>query len=140
LRVDGVHLHLGRKPARAGRDGDRYRVELADGTSMVAERILVAGGREPRTGGLGLDHVGARVDKEFGAVAVDERCRVLGEDGTPLDGLYAVGDVTEISSYTHSANYQAKLAAATRPARTATRTIRRCRASSTPNPSCSASG
>lgn len=112
LREDGVHIHLGHKPVRAGRSGDGCRVELADGTAVTAQRILVAGGREPRTDGLGLDALGARLDGQTKAVAVDERCRVLGSGGTPLAGLYAVGDVTGISTYTHSANYQAKIVAA----------------------------
>jgi pyruvate/2-oxoglutarate dehydrogenase complex dihydrolipoamide dehydrogenase (E3) component len=112
LRNDGVHLHLGQTPSQARRSGDRCRIDLPDGTAIRAERVLVAGGREPRTDDLGLDGVGAQVDKKSKAVSIDDRCRVLREDGSPVDGLYAVGDVTGISTYTHSANYQAKIVAA----------------------------
>jgi pyruvate/2-oxoglutarate dehydrogenase complex dihydrolipoamide dehydrogenase (E3) component len=112
LREDGVTIHLGQEPARAERSGDGCRVELADGTSILAQRILVAGGREARTENLGLGGIGAQVDEKSQAVAVDNRCRVLGQDGTALGGVYAVGDVTGVSAYTHSANYQAKIAAA----------------------------
>jgi dihydrolipoamide dehydrogenase len=112
LRNDGVHLHLGQPPSRARLSGDHCQIELPDGTTIRAERILVAGGRDPHTDDLGLDGVGAQVDQKSKAVSVDDRCRVLTEDGSPVDGLYAVGDVTGISTYTHSANYQAKIAAA----------------------------
>jgi dihydrolipoamide dehydrogenase len=112
LRNDGVRLHLGQTPSQARLSGDHCQVDLPDGTAIRAERVLVAGGREPRTDDLGLEGVGAHVDKKSKAVSVDDRCRVLSEDGSPVDGLYAVGDVTGISSYTHSANYQAKIAAA----------------------------
>jgi pyruvate/2-oxoglutarate dehydrogenase complex dihydrolipoamide dehydrogenase (E3) component len=112
LRNDGVRLHLGQTPSQARLFGDQCQVELPDGTAIRAERVLVAGGREPRTDDLGLDSVGAQVDKKSKAVSVDARCRVLRADGSAVDGLYAVGDVTSISNYTHSANYQAKIAAA----------------------------
>ena len=112
LSDDGVHLHLGQAPTQARLSGDRCVIDFPDGTAIRAERVLVAGGREPCTDDLGLHGVGAKVDKKSKAVSVDDRCRVLREDGSPVDGLYAVGDVTGISSYTHSANYQAKIAAA----------------------------
>ncbi|GGL11656.1 dihydrolipoyl dehydrogenase family protein [Mangrovihabitans endophyticus] len=101
LREDGIKIYLGQEPVRAGRSDGGCMVELADGTAVRAERVLVAGGREPCLEGLGLDDV-----------TVDARCRVVGPDGTPVGGLYAVGDVTGVSTYTHSANYQAKIAAA----------------------------
>jgi hypothetical protein len=47
-----------------------------------------------------------------GFIRIDARCRVLDEDGALVPGLFAVGDVTAESSYTHSANYQARIIAA----------------------------
>jgi dihydrolipoamide dehydrogenase len=44
-------------------------------------------------------------------IAIDRRCRVLSTAGSVIDGLYAVGDVTAESAYTHSANYQARIVA-----------------------------
>ena len=107
-----MRVYLGQTPARAGRKGNQCQVVLPDGTAIAAERILVAGGREPRTSGLGLDEVGARIDRETKAVAVNGWCQVRGRDGAVIDGLFALGDVTGISSHTHSANYQARIVAA----------------------------
>ena len=54
LRNDGVHLHLGQTPSQARLVGDQCQVGLPDGTAIRAERVLVAGGREPRTDDLGF--------------------------------------------------------------------------------------
>ena len=112
LRSDGVRVHLGGQPMRVGSAGAVSTVELADGTTLHADRILVAGGREPRTADLGLSNAGVNVDHETKAVPVDQRCRVQDAGGSAIAGLYAVGDVTGVSNYTHSANYQAKIVVA----------------------------
>jgi dihydrolipoamide dehydrogenase len=72
--------------------------------------VLIATGRGPRTAGLGLEALGLRVD-EGQALDVDPRCRVRSGDGV-VDGVFAMGDVTGISPYTHAANYQARIVAA----------------------------
>jgi dihydrolipoamide dehydrogenase len=92
--------------------GDKaFRLVLADGATIEGDRLLLAGGRTPNSGDLGLDEVHARVD-DSGAVTIDARCHVLDRDGRPIAGLYAVGDLTAESSFTHSANYQARIVAA----------------------------
>jgi pyruvate/2-oxoglutarate dehydrogenase complex dihydrolipoamide dehydrogenase (E3) component len=110
LRHNGVRVEVGTKTERVESvDGGRgVRVELAGGESLTADRLLVAGGRSPRSGGLGLEDAGAQL-ADSGAVVIDARCRVLDGSGRPIDGLFAVGDVTAESSYTHSANYQARI-------------------------------
>lgn len=112
LQDNGVNVRAGAKTDRVEViDGGRVvRLHLTDVDVVEADRLLVAGGRSANTAGLGL----ATVDVEpldSGAVPVDARCRVVAGDGTPVPGLYAVGDVTEASSYTHSANYQARIVA-----------------------------
>ena len=112
LRDNGIALHLGvtaeRLEATAG--GRAVRVVLADGAAIEADRLLLAGGRRPRSDGLGLETVAGRVE-DSGAVSVDARCRVVDQAGAAIEGLYAVGDLTGVSSYTHSANYQARIVA-----------------------------
>ncbi|MBO3094092.1 NAD(P)/FAD-dependent oxidoreductase [Cellulomonas dongxiuzhuiae] len=70
-------------------------VDLADGTRLAADVVLVAVGARPATGWL-ADVLPLR----GGAVAVDESYRVLGATG-PLTGLLAVGDVAVRRSARH---------------------------------------
>ena len=107
LRRDGVQLHLDSKSTRVeGTDGGGVRLHLAGGTVVEADRLLVAGGRRPNGGGLGLEQLGVRPDE--GALRVDARCRVLAVDG-PLPDVFAVGDVTDIAPFTHTASYHAEI-------------------------------
>ena len=85
-------------------------VRTADGTTVAADRILVAVGKRPRTTGFGLESLGIKA-QEDGALEVDARCRVVTENGT-LDHVYAIGDLTGLAPYTHTANYHARLVAA----------------------------
>jgi pyruvate/2-oxoglutarate dehydrogenase complex dihydrolipoamide dehydrogenase (E3) component len=105
LEAEGIALHVG-TPARAVRPatgGAGVAVELADGTVVEAERLLVATGRRSDLRRLGLDAVG--LDPAARAVQVDEHLRAGG-------GLWAVGDVTGRGAFTHLAVYQGRIAAA----------------------------
>jgi dihydrolipoamide dehydrogenase len=82
-------------------------VTLSDGSTVVADELLVAVGRTPATRGLGLETVGARTS-EAGYVEVTDRMEVEGPEGDPW--LYAVGDVTGIALLTHMGKYQARAA------------------------------
>jgi dihydrolipoamide dehydrogenase len=112
LRHNGIDLHLGTQVERVEAvDGGRaLRVVRSGGPDLEADRLLLAGGRRPSSADLGLDTVDGRVE-ESGAVTIDARGRVVDRAGAPVDGLYAVGDLTGVSSYTHSANYQARIVA-----------------------------
>ena len=109
LREDGVRLHLERMATRAEATPDGLRLHLSGGGAVEGDRLLLAGGRRPRGDGLGLDVLG--VEPDSGALRVDPRCRVLGADG-PLPDVFAVGDVTGVAPYTHTASYQAEIVAA----------------------------
>ena len=99
-------------PERAGpAAAARVRSDLEGGRSLTADRLLVAGGRSANTEDWAWPRVGAQVAR-LGGRPVDARCRVLGALGAPVAGLFAVGDVTAESHFTHSANYQARVATA----------------------------
>jgi pyruvate/2-oxoglutarate dehydrogenase complex dihydrolipoamide dehydrogenase (E3) component len=81
-------------------------IELDDGTSMNADELLVAVGRKPNTGDIGLETVGL---KPHQWLDVDDTCLVqgAGED----HWLYAVGDINHRALLTHVGKYQARACA-----------------------------
>jgi pyruvate/2-oxoglutarate dehydrogenase complex dihydrolipoamide dehydrogenase (E3) component len=114
LRRTGVDVRLGSGVARASRTGDGTQLELADGSQVDADRVLLATARRPRLAGLGLEALG--IDADPGTpLAVDSRCQVdipdSGETGRP-GRVWAAGDVTATAAYAHVARYQARIVAA----------------------------
>ncbi len=108
LKAQGVVLHLNTQPVDVRRDDEgTVHVALADGTDLTADEVLVATGRKPNTGDLGLENVGLLPGDWL---AVDGTLRVLGGDGVPVgDGwLYAAGDVNRRVLLTHQGKYQAR--------------------------------
>jgi dihydrolipoamide dehydrogenase len=106
LRDDGIDVRLGIEVESFDAVHAGARAHLSDGSTVDVERVLVATGRSPSTGDLGLELLGIATDDD-GAVATDEHCRVKGQQH-----VWAVGDVTGVAPYTHAANYQARIAAA----------------------------
>jgi pyruvate/2-oxoglutarate dehydrogenase complex dihydrolipoamide dehydrogenase (E3) component len=105
LAADGVTVHTGRTAARARPAGGGGAViTLDDGTETGTDVVILGAGRRPVTAGLGLDAVGITPGAR-GEIPVDEHCRAAG-------GLWAVGDVTGVSLFTHVATYQGRVVAA----------------------------
>jgi dihydrolipoamide dehydrogenase len=88
LTAYGVTVRTGVAAIRAERDGDRARLTLDDGSTVTADRVLLATGRTPNT-------------EDDEPVEVDERCRVRG-----AEHVWAAGDVTGIAPFTHTAKHQ----------------------------------
>jgi dihydrolipoamide dehydrogenase len=76
---------------------------VAGGETLVVAEVVVAAGRVPATGDLGLDTLGLPLKNGF--VEVDDHLTVPG-----YDWLYAVGDVTGRALLTHMGKYQARIA------------------------------
>jgi pyruvate/2-oxoglutarate dehydrogenase complex dihydrolipoamide dehydrogenase (E3) component len=102
LESEGVTLHMSsRVTAVAPADG---RVDVQVGTSRLnADTLLLASGRRPRIAGLDLGRAGVEVHE--GAVSVDKNLR------TSNPHVYAAGDVTGGSQFTHYAGWQGYVAA-----------------------------
>jgi pyruvate/2-oxoglutarate dehydrogenase complex dihydrolipoamide dehydrogenase (E3) component len=102
LRERGIDVRTGVGAVRAWRDRAEVGVELDRGERVLGDELLVATGRRPATGDLGLETIGR---EPGGFVRVDEAMRVGGSSW-----LYAVGDVTGRSLLTHMGKYQAFIA------------------------------
>lgn len=102
LAAEGIDVRTAVQTHRVHRDGADTVAELDDGSTVRTDVILLAAGRAPRTGRLGLHTVA--VDPGPHGLPIDERCR-LGP------GLWALGDVTGVAMFTHVATYQARVIA-----------------------------
>lgn len=109
LAAEGVDVRVGvRAEAVDGTDGE-VRVHLSDESTVSAERLLVAVGRTANVDDVGLDTVG--VDPEARFLETDAYGRVV-RDGSPVEGLWGVGDVIGRGLFTHVAAYQAPVVVA----------------------------
>lgn len=83
----GIDVRTGSGVEHVRHDDHGVRLTLADptGTTLDADIVLVAAGREPCSDGLGYPEAGVVVDRGF--VGVDDRLR------TAAPGVYAVGDL-----------------------------------------------
>ena len=103
LRESGVDVRTGASPTQVLRtEHGLVEVTLDDGSTVVADEILVATGRAARVGDLGLENVGVPTD---GPLQVDDTLLVQG-----TDWLYGVGDVNGRALLTHQGKYQARAA------------------------------
>jgi len=88
LSERGIAIRCGDTIARIDRTGEGLAVETTGGERLVVDQVMLAIGRKPSTGGLGLEAVGVALDP-MGAVVVDAYSR------SSVASIYAVGDVTD---------------------------------------------
>ena len=105
LRRAGAEIRLGSRATKAERTSEGLTLALEDGTRIDADRLLLATGRRPRLGGLGLDALGIEVTPGM-ALPTTTRCEVAG-----AGRVWAAGDVTG-TTFTHASHYQAGVVAA----------------------------
>lgn len=98
---DGIEVHTSSVAVRARREGNTSIVELDGGPELRGDVVIAAMSRTPRVTNLGLETIGVDGD---GGVPIDDRCRVA-------DGVWALGDVTGVSMFTHVAKYQGRVVA-----------------------------
>jgi pyruvate/2-oxoglutarate dehydrogenase complex dihydrolipoamide dehydrogenase (E3) component len=100
FREEGIDVRIG---VGIDRVEPGPRIHLSDGTTVEAERLLVATGRRPNVERLGLEELGLTISGR--GVEVDERLRAA-------ENVWALGDVTGVAQFTHVGKYQARVAAA----------------------------
>ncbi|HEX4219487.1 MAG TPA: NAD(P)/FAD-dependent oxidoreductase [Acidimicrobiales bacterium] len=104
----GIEIRFGRSAVHVERPkaGGTVVIDVDDGTRIEADEILVAAGRRPNTGDVGLETIGLEV---AGPIDVDPTMAVTAVEGA---WLYAVGDVNGRNLLTHMGKYQARICAA----------------------------
>jgi pyruvate/2-oxoglutarate dehydrogenase complex dihydrolipoamide dehydrogenase (E3) component len=98
LTGGGIDVRTGAKALAVKKHGNGVAVdiEMAQGRAQIAgSHLLVAIGRSPNTGDLGLDKAGVAVDAR-GFITVDDQLR------TNVDGIYALGDCNGRGAFTHT--------------------------------------
>ncbi len=106
LEQRGIVVHTDAELRSVDKNGDAFTGTLADGTTLEADEVLVAVGRRPLTGDVGLEHVGFEPGSY---IEVDDHLVATGVEG---DWLYAVGDANGRALLTHTGKYQARIAGA----------------------------
>jgi dihydrolipoamide dehydrogenase len=103
LEEEGIELCLSANATAARRDGDDFVLEFDDGRELKGDRLLVATGRRPRVGGIGLETVGVEPDSH--GIPVDAHLRAA-------ENVWAIGDVNGLWPLTHVGKYQGDVVAA----------------------------
>jgi len=101
LEKQGIKFHLSSKVTGVDGAGERLKAQVepaAGGAAQTIEAdvVLVAIGRAPYTGGLGLETVGVQKDNR-GRIVVDQHF------ATHVPGIYAIGDVIAGPMLAHKA-------------------------------------
>ena len=87
MNEKGLVVHKGVSPQAIRSSSAGRCVELSDGSSVEADAVLLATGRQPRLEGLNLEAAGVAVE--------GSRIPVDGEQRTNVAHMFAVGDVTD---------------------------------------------
>jgi pyruvate/2-oxoglutarate dehydrogenase complex dihydrolipoamide dehydrogenase (E3) component len=104
FEAEDITVLTGAQAVRAEREGDGpVTLHLEDGTELTGDEIVVATGRKPNTGDLGLETVGLEPGR---SIETDDQLRATGLGG---GWLYAIGDVNGRALLTHHGKYQARL-------------------------------
>lgn len=100
LRKQGIQFKLDTRITGVRRIGSKAMVQFNSGTGseeVDCDKVLVAVGRRPLTGGLGLEAVGVMLN-ESGRVVVDDSYQ------TSVAGIFAVGDLVAGPMLAHKAS------------------------------------
>ncbi|HYD45645.1 MAG TPA: FAD-containing oxidoreductase [Phenylobacterium sp.] len=108
LEAEGIAMRLAAECIRfdAHPDGVAVGVDCDSGErTVVGSHLLLAVGRRPNTGDLGLDTAGVEVDGR-GYIKVDDALR------TSAEGVWALGDCNGRGAFTHTAYNDFEIVAA----------------------------
>jgi pyruvate/2-oxoglutarate dehydrogenase complex dihydrolipoamide dehydrogenase (E3) component len=108
LEGEGIAFRLNAKCLALARHGDGAVVNVAceeEPREIEGSHVLLAVGRVPNTGDLGLDQAGIATDAR-GYITVDDQLR------TNVPGIWALGDVNGRGAFTHTSYNDYEIVAA----------------------------
>jgi pyruvate/2-oxoglutarate dehydrogenase complex dihydrolipoamide dehydrogenase (E3) component len=98
LENEGINIRLEAECIALEKRGDKVAVNVdcnRGDKTVVGSHVLLAVGRVPNTGDLGLEKAGVAVDQQ-GYIQVDDQLR------TNVPGVYALGDCNGRGAFTHT--------------------------------------
>lgn len=104
MRAGGITVETGVSALSFAKAGDEIEVSAND-AKIVASHVLVATGRRPNTGDLGLEAAGVETDAK-GFIVVDDHL------STNVQGIWALGDCNGHGAFTHTSYNDFEIAAA----------------------------
>ncbi len=102
FRKRGIQSHVATKIESLTIAGEKALAKLSNGTTLEADRVLVATGRRPNTADLGLPTIGLVADRGF--VRVNDRME------TSVKDTYCIGDANGRCLLAHAASAQGVVA------------------------------
>jgi dihydrolipoamide dehydrogenase len=104
LKKQGMEFFVSHKVTGATVNGNEVTVtaenKKGETVEFKGDYCLMSVGRRPYTDGLGLENIGLKLD-ERNRIPVDEHCK------TPVDGVWAIGDVIRGAMLAHKAEEEA---------------------------------
>lgn len=108
LKGEGIQVCLAAKIQRVEKRGDAVVLTVNDNQApqeISGSHLLLAVGRVPNTGDLGLDKAGIKTDQRGYVVVDDKLC-------TNVPGIWALGDVNGRGAFTHTSYNDYEIVAA----------------------------
>jgi dihydrolipoamide dehydrogenase len=106
LTEQGIAIHTGAKVTEVKKGSGEVEVRFVSdgghGLTVRVEKVLSAVGVRGNSDGLGLEEIGAKLERTF--LCVDSDYRLLDAQGAPLPGLFAIGDVVGGPLLAHKAS------------------------------------
>jgi dihydrolipoamide dehydrogenase len=106
LTKQGIKFHLNAKLEELKLQDGNIEAIITEGNDeprkIIAEKALLATGRQPATGGIGLEQLG--IENTRGYIPVDKYMQ------TSIPGIFAIGDVVPTQALAHVASHEGMLA------------------------------
>ncbi len=108
LEAEGIGVRVNAKCIAFSRQGEEIAAQVEcgpDAPPVIGSHVLLATGRRPNTGDLGLDKAGVAMDAR-GYITVDDELR------TSVPGIWAMGDCNGKGAFTHTSYNDAEIVVA----------------------------